>query len=47
MAFYDATPSYDSGGPMSNYYQSYTFTEKLEPNRIKEDEKNKIYFTDV
>jgi len=34
-AFYHASPSYDSGGPMSNYYQTYTFSEKLEPNKLR------------
>lgn len=34
-AFYHAAPSYDSGGPMSNYYQTYTFSEKLDKNKLK------------
>lgn len=34
-AFYHAALSYDSGGPMSNYYQTYTFSEKLNANKLR------------
>lgn len=38
-AFYHASPSYDSGGPMSNFYQTYIFSEKLDTDKLKKDEK--------
>ncbi|GAA4791230.1 hypothetical protein GCM10023231_18910 [Olivibacter ginsenosidimutans] len=38
-AFYHALPSYDSGGPMSNFYQTYIFSEKLDTDKLKKDEK--------
>jgi len=34
-AFYHASPSYDTGGPMSNYYQTYKFSEKLDSTKFK------------